>query len=76
MESATALTAASIWLLLTASVPATPWLTPEITVLPALIPVDVTDGPPEMVNPPVFNVLFPVLILLPETSPVVPFKTI
>ena len=76
MESATALTAASIWLLLTASVPATPWLTPETTLLPALIPVDVTDGPPEMVSPFVFKVLFPVLILLPETSPVVPFKTI
>ena len=47
-----------------------------MTLLPALIPVDVTDGPPEMVKPFVFKVLFPALILLPETSPFVPFKTI
>ena len=76
MESATALTAASIWFLLTASVPATAWLTPEITLLPALMPVDVTDGPPEIVKPLVFIMVLPALILLPETSPVVPFKTI
>ena len=47
-----------------------------IALFPALIPVVVTDGPPEIVKPLVFIVVLPTLILLPETSPFVPFKAI
>ncbi|KQW63564.1 hypothetical protein ASC92_23660 [Variovorax sp. Root411] len=52
------------WVTFTPSVPATPGATLVMTVLPALMPVLVTLGPPVIVRPLLFSTVPPVVTLV------------